>query len=207
MEADAVHTLVLDSVSPAVTSTWMQENNGGKFLHEKYANSNVTYKVTVQERFLKDLTVTINGTAYTLDQLEAKKDTLGIGTITKDEDADITKTTDNTLYHFTLVFNKDGNYNVKTTATDAATNTKSDNDNGFAFTIDTVAPELEVTYTAYNKNQTTSLLDPSKGRAYDKRSSRLYNSNSSYDREKLLCRKCGCSCQSSKQSKCRCVCC
>lgn len=166
MEADAVHTLVLDSVSPAVTSTWMQENNGGKFLHEKYANSNVTYKVTVQERFLKDLTVTINGTAYTLDQLEAKKDTLGIGTITKDEDADITKTTDNTLYHFTLVFNKDGNYNVKTTATDAATNTKSDNDNGFAFTIDTVAPELEVTYTAYNKNQTTSLLDPSKGRAY-----------------------------------------
>lgn len=166
MEADAVHTLVLDSVSPAVTSTWTQANNGGKFLHEKYANSNVTYEVTVQERFLKDLIVTINDKNYTLEQLEAQKDTLGIGTITKDEDADITKTTDNTLYHFTLVFNKDGNYNVKTTATDAATNTKSDNDNGFAFTIDTVAPELEVTYTAYNKDQTTLVLDTSKGRVY-----------------------------------------
>lgn len=166
MEADAVHTLVLDSVSPAVTSTWTQANNGGKFLHEKYANSNVTYEVTVQERFLKDLIVTINDKNYTLEQLEAQKDTLGIGTITKDEDADITKTTDNTLYHFTLVFNKDGNYNVKTTAIDAATNTKSDNDNGFAFTIDTVAPELEVTYTAYNKDQTTLVLDTSKGRVY-----------------------------------------
>ena len=72
--------------------------------------------------------------------------------------------TDSTLYKFTLIFDKDGDYKVKTTATDAATNTKSDDE--FEFTIDTVAPELEVTYTAYNKNQTTSLLDPSKGRAY-----------------------------------------
>ncbi len=164
MDTDAVHTLVLDSVSPVVTSTWAQVNNNKEFRHGKYANSNVTYEVTVQERFLKDLIVTINGKDYTLDQLEAQKDTLGIGTITKDAAADITKTTDSTLYKFTLVFDKDGDYKVKTTATDAATNTGSDNE--FAFTIDTVAPELEVTYTAYNKNQTTSLLDPSKGRAY-----------------------------------------
>lgn len=164
MDTDAVHTLVLDSVSPVVTSAWTQVNNGGKFLHEKYANSNVTYEVTVQERFLKDLIVTINDKDYTLKQLEAQKDTLGIGTIKKDATADITKTTDSTRYKFTLIFDKDGDYKVKTTATDAAANTGSDNE--FTFTIDTVAPELEVTYTAYNKNQTTSLLDPSKGRAY-----------------------------------------
>lgn len=164
MDTDAVHTLVLDSVSPVVTSAWTQVNNGGKFLHEKYANSNVTYEVTVQERFLKDLIVTINDKDYTLKQLEAQKGTLGIGTIKKDAVADIKKTTDSTLYKFTLIFDKDGDYKVKTTATDAATNTKSDDE--FEFTIDTVAPELEVTYTAYNKNQTTSLLNPSKGRAY-----------------------------------------
>ena len=164
MDTDAVHTLVLDSVSPVVTSSWAQVNNNKEFRHGKYANSNVTYEVTVQERFLKDLIVTINDKDYTLDQLEAQKDTLGIGTIKKDATADITKTTDSTLYKFTLIFDKDGDYKVKTTATDAATNTKSDDE--FEFTIDTVAPELEVTYTAYNKNQTTSLLDPSKGRAY-----------------------------------------
>lgn len=164
MDTDAVHTLVLDSVSPVVTSSWAQVNNNKEFRHGKYANSNVTYEVTVQERFLKDLIVTINDKDYTLDQLEAQKDTLGIGTITKDAAADITKTTDKTLYHFTLIFDKDGDYKVKTTATDAAANIGSDNE--FTFTVDTVAPELEVTYTAYNKNQTTSLLDPSKGRAY-----------------------------------------
>lgn len=146
MDTDAVHTLVLDSVSPVVTSSWAQVNNNKEFRHGKYANSNVTYEVTVQERFLKDLIVTINDKDYTLDQLEAQKDTLGIGTIKKDATADITKTTDSTLYKFTLIFDKDGDYKVKTTATDAATNTKSDDE--FEFTIDTVAPELEVTYTA-----------------------------------------------------------
>lgn len=164
MDTDAVHTLVLDSVSPVVTSSWAQVNNNKEFRHGKYANSNVTYEVTVQERFLKDLIVTINDKDYTLEQLEAQKDTLGIGTIKKDATADITKTTDSTLYKFTLIFDKDGDYKVKITATDAAANTKSDDE--FEFTIDTVEPELEVTYTAYNKNQTTSLLDPSKGRAY-----------------------------------------
>lgn len=98
MDTDAVHTLVLDSVSPVVTSAWTQVNNGGKFLHEKYANSNVTYEVTVQERFLKNLIVTINNKDYTLEQLEAQKDTLGIGTIKKDAVADITKTKTDYIY-------------------------------------------------------------------------------------------------------------
>lgn len=164
---DENNTWTIKNIGKLKDGETIESNNYIVFVKAKdgkYANSNVTYEVTVQERFLKDLIVTINDKDYTLDQLEAQKDTLGIGTIKKDATADITKTTDSTLYKFTLIFDKDGDYKVKTTATDAATNTKSDDE--FEFTIDTVAPELEVTYTAYNKNQTTSLLDPSKGRAY-----------------------------------------
>ena len=166
MDADAKHTIVLDSIAPTVTSVCEQENNNKQFLHKKYANSNVTYDVTVQERFLKDLSIQINGKDYTLAQLEEQKTALGIGTVKKDEVVDLTqeKTTDETKYHFTLIFTKDGDYTVKTTATDGAINTGSDA--GFTFVIDTVAPELKVTYTAYNKKQTTSRLSTTSGRVY-----------------------------------------
>ena len=74
------------------------------------------------------MSIQINGKDYTLAQLEEQKTALGIGTVKKDEVVDLTqeKTTDETKYHFTLIFTKDGDYTVKTTATDGAINTGSD---------------------------------------------------------------------------------
>lgn len=167
MENDAVHTLVIDSKPPTVKADYTQknlnENNEHGFRNEKYANSDVTYKVTVTERFLKDITVSINGKDYTLDELETEETqaSLGIKEITKDELPDITKTTDQTEYVFSIVFSKDGKYKVKTIATDAAGNTGSDTKDGFEFIIDTVAPTLNLTYTAKQNNTETQLaLDP-----------------------------------------------
>lgn len=137
MDTDAVHTLVLDSVSPVVTSSWAQVNNNKEFRHGKYANSNVTYEVTVQERFLKDLIVTINDKDYTLDQLEAQKDTLGIGTIKKDATADITKTT--------VTFSGDSDYTVSYDCYDLAGN-KSNTENLEEFTVDKTVPVIKVSY-------------------------------------------------------------
>ena len=170
MENDAVHTLVIDSKPPTVEAKYTQknlnENNEHCFRNEKYANSDVTYTVTVTERFLKNITVSINGKDYTLDELEKNKESLGIKEITKDELPDITKTTDQTEYVFSIVFDKDGKYKVKTIATDAAGNTGDDvkdteNEDGFEFIIDTVAPTLDLTYTAKQNNTETQLaLDP-----------------------------------------------
>ena len=170
MENDAVHTLVIDSISPTVKAEYTQKNlnekNEPHLRNKKYANSDVTYTVTVTERFLKNITVSINGKDYTLDELEKNKESLGIKEITKDELPDITKTTDQTEYVFSIVFDKDGKYKVKTIATDAAGNTGDDakdteNNEGFEFIIDTVAPTLDLTYTAKQNNTETQLaLDP-----------------------------------------------
>ena len=172
MENDAVHTLVIDSKPPTVEAEYTQknlnENNEHCFRNEKYANSDVTYTVTVTERFLTDIKVCINGKAYSFDKLKKNKESLGIKEITKNELPDITKTTDQTKYDFSIVFNKDGKYKVKTIATDAAGNKGYDagdidenNNNGFEFIIDTVAPTLDLTYTAKQNNTETQLaLDP-----------------------------------------------
>ena len=170
MENDAVHTLVIDSISPTVKAEYTQKNlnekNEPHLRNKKYANSDVTYTVTVTERFSKNITVYINGKDYTLDELEKNKESLGIKEITKDELPDITKTTDQTEYVFSIVFDKDGKYKVKTIATDAAGNTGDDvkdteNEDGFEFIIDTVAPTLDLTYTAKQNNTETQLaLDP-----------------------------------------------
>ena len=170
MENDAVHTLVIDSKPPTVEAKYTQKNlnekNEPHLRNKKYANSDVTYTVTVTERFLKNITVSINGKDYTLDELEKNKESLGIKEITKDELPDITKTTDQTEYVFSIVFDKDGKYKVKTIATDAAGNTGDDvkdteNEDGFEFIIDTVAPTLDLTYTAKQNNTETQLaLDP-----------------------------------------------
>lgn len=170
MENDAVHTLVIDSISPTVKAEYTQKNlnekNEPHLRNKKYANSDMTYTVTVTERFLKNITVSINGKDYTLDELEKNKESLGIKEITKDELPDITKTTDQTEYVFSIVFDKDGKYKVKTIATDAAGNTGDDvkdteNEDGFEFIIDTVAPTLDLTYTAKQNNTETQLaLDP-----------------------------------------------
>ncbi len=126
----------------------------------------MTYTVTVTERFLTDIKVCINGKAYSFDELKKNKESLGIKEITKDELPDITKTTDQTEYVFSIVFDKDGKYKVKTIATDAAGNTGDDvkdteNEDGFEFIIDTVAPTLDLTYTAKQNNTETQLaLDP-----------------------------------------------
>lgn len=171
MENDAVHTLVIDPISPTVKADYTQENlnenNEQRFRNKKYANSDVTYKVTVTERFLTDIKVCINGKAYSFDELKKNKESLGIKEITKNELPDITKTTDQTEYVFSIVFDKDGKYKVKTIATDAAGNTGSDTENdtenkdGFEFIIDTVAPTLNLTYTAKQNNTETQLvLDP-----------------------------------------------
>lgn len=170
MENDAVHTLVIDSKLPTVEAKYTQknlnENNEHCFRNEKYANSDVTYTVTVTERFLTDIKVCINGKAYSFDELKKNKESLGIKEITKNELPDITKTTDQTEYVFSIVFDKDGKYKVKTIATDAAGNTGDDakdteNNEGFEFIIDTVAPTLDLTYTAKQNNTETQLtLDP-----------------------------------------------
>ncbi len=170
MENDAVHTLVIDSKPPTVEAKYTQknlnENNEHCFRNEKYANSDVTYTVTVTERFLTDIKVCINGKAYSFDELKKNKESLGIKEITKNELPDITKTTDQTEYVFSIVFDKDGKYKVKTIATDAAGNTGDDakdteNNEGFEFIIDTVAPTLNLTYTAKQNNTETHLaLDP-----------------------------------------------
>lgn len=172
MENDAVHTLVIDSKPPTVEAEYTQknlnENNEQRFRNKKYANSDVTYTVTVTERFLTDIKVCINGKAYSFDKLKKNKESLGIKEITKNELPDITKTTDQTKYDFSIVFNKDGKYKVKTIATDAAGNKGYDagdidenNNNGFEFIIDTVAPTLDLTYTAKQNNTETQLaLDP-----------------------------------------------
>ena len=61
MENDAVHTLVIDPISPTVKADYTQknlnENNEQRFRNKKYANSDVTYTVTVTERFLTDIKV------------------------------------------------------------------------------------------------------------------------------------------------------
>ena len=172
MENDAVHTLVIDSKPPTVEAEYTQknlnENNEQRFRNKKYENSDVTYTVTVTERFLTDIKVCINGKAYSFDELKKNKESLGIKEITKNELPDITKTTDQTKYDFSIVFNKDGKYKVKTIATDAAGNKGYDagdidenNNNGFEFIIDTVAPTLDLTYTAKQNNTETQLaLDP-----------------------------------------------
>lgn len=164
METRADYTLVLDSIAPTVESSYAQTNNNGAFLNAKYANSDVTYSVNVTERFLNVLKVTLNGTEYTLEELNSQKDALGIKEITMDKVNDFADTTDSTVYKFTIVFHKDGEYTVQTKVADAAGNTGEDKE--FSFVIDTVRPEMQVTYTAYRPNGTSFVLDPSRGRAY-----------------------------------------
>lgn len=172
METPAKHTLVLDSKVPKVDSSYVQANNNGTFLNGKYANSDVTYSVRVTERFLNEVKVTLNGTEYTLEELKSKKDALGIKEITMDKVNDFANTTDSTEYNFSIVFHKDGEYTVYTKAIDAAKNEgtdkvkDTDTDEPFTFVIDTVRPEMQVTYTAYRPNGTSFVLDPSQGRAY-----------------------------------------
>ena len=164
METRADYTLVLDSIAPTVASSYAQVNNNGAFLNAKYANSDVTYSVNVTERFLNVLKVTLNGTEYTLEELNSQKDALGIKEITMDKVNDFADTTDSTVYKFTIVFHKDGEYTVQTKVADAAGNTGEDKE--FSFVIDTVRPDMQVTYTAYRPNGTSFVLDPSQGRAY-----------------------------------------
>ena len=164
METRADYTLVLDSIAPTVDSSYAQANNNGAFLNAKYANSDVTYSVNVTERFLNVLKVTLNGTEYTLEELNSQKDALGIKEISMDPVNNFADTTDSTVYKFTIVFHKDGEYTVQTKVADAAGNTGEDKE--FSFVIDTVRPEMQVTYTAYRPNGTSFVLDPSRGRAY-----------------------------------------
>ena len=164
METPAKHTLVLDSTAPKVDSSYVQANNNGTFLNKKYANSDVTYSVSVTERFLNEVKVTLNGTEYTLEELTSQKDALGIKEITMDKANDFADTTDSTKYNFSIVFHKDGKYTVQTKVADAAGNKGEDKE--FSFVIDTVRPEMQVTYTAYRPNGTSFVLDPSRGRAY-----------------------------------------
>lgn len=164
METRADYTLVLDSIAPTVESSYAQANNNGAFLNAKYANSDVIYSVNVTERFLNELKVTLNGTAYTLDELNSQKDALGIKEISMDPVNNFADTKDSTVYRFSIVFHKDGEYTVQTKVADAAGNTGEDKE--FSFVIDTVRPEMQVTYTAYRPNGTSFVLDPSQGRAY-----------------------------------------
>ena len=164
METRADYTLVLDSIAPTVESSYAQANNNGAFLNAKYANSDVTYSVNVTERFLNVLKVTLNGVTYTLEELNSQKDALGIKEISMDPVNDFADTTDSTVYKFTIVFHKDGEYTVQTKVADAAGNTGEDKE--FSFVIDTVRPDMQVTYTAYRPNGTSFVLDPSQGRAY-----------------------------------------
>lgn len=164
METRSDYTLVLDSIAPTVDSSYAQANNNGAFLNAKYANSDVTYSVNVTERFLNVLKVTLNGTEYTLEELNSQKDALGIKEISMDPVNNFADTTDSTVYKFTIVFHKDGEYTVQTKVADAAGNTGEDKE--FSFVIDTVRPEMQVTYTAYRPNGTSFVLDPSRGRAY-----------------------------------------
>lgn len=164
METRADYTLVLDSIAPTVESSYAQANNNGAFLNAKYANSDVTYSVNVTERFLNELKVTLNGTVYTLEELNSQKDALGIKEISMDPVNDFADTKDSTVYRFTIVFHKDGEYTVQTKVADAAGNKGEDKE--FSFVIDTVRPEMQVTYTAYRPNGTSFVLDPSWGRAY-----------------------------------------
>ena len=164
METRADYTLVLDSIAPTVESSYAQANNNGAFLNAKYANSDVTYSVNVTERFLNELKVTLNGTAYTLDELNSQKDALGIKEISMDPVNNFADPKDSTVYRFTIVFHKDGEYTVQTKVADAAGNKGEDKE--FSFVIDTVRPEMQVTYTAYRPNGTSFVLDPSRGRAY-----------------------------------------
>lgn len=164
METRSDRTLVLDSIAPTVDSSYVQANNNGAFLNAKYANSDVTYSVNVTERFLNELKVTLNGTAYTLEELNSQKDALGIKEISMDPVNNFADTKDSTVYRFSIVFHKDGEYTVQTKVADAAGNTGEDKE--FSFVIDTVRPEMQVTYTAYRPNGTSFVLDPSQGRAY-----------------------------------------
>lgn len=164
METRADYTLVLDSIAPTVESSYAQANNNGAFLNAKYANSDVTYSVNVTERFINELKVTLNGTVYTLEELNSQKDALGIKEISMDPVNDFADTKDSTVYRFTIVFHKDGEYTVQTKVADAAGNKGEDKE--FSFVIDTVRPEMQVTYTAYRPNGTSFVLDPSQGRAY-----------------------------------------
>ena len=164
METRKDYTLVLDSIAPTVESSYAQANNNGAFLNAKYANSDVTYSVNVTERFLNELKVTLNGTVYTLEELNSQKDALGIKKISMDPVNKFADTKDSTVYRFTIVFHKDGEYTVQTKVADAAGNKGEDKE--FSFVIDTVRPEMQVTYTAYRPNGTSFVLDPSRGRAY-----------------------------------------
>ena len=106
METRADYTLVLDSIAPTVESSYAQANNNGAFLNAKYANSDVTYSVNVTERFLNELKVTLNGTAYILDELNSQKDALGIKEISMDPVNNFSDTKDSTVYRFTIVFHR-----------------------------------------------------------------------------------------------------
>ena len=164
MERPSRYTIVLDAVRPVVTSSHTQVNNHTKLANGFYANSHVTYDVAVRERFLKTLRVAVNGVFYTLAELEAQKEHLGIESVTKDAGADILRTTDETVYRFAITFAADGEYTVQTTATDAAGN--DGRDCLFRFIIDTVKPELELIYTACHMDGAQTVLDVSGGRAY-----------------------------------------
>lgn len=158
------HTFVVDAVCPAITSSCSQVNNQKDFMNGFYANSPVTYTAVVQERFLRAVKVGVNGVFYTLEELEAKKDDLGIMSVTKDGADDISQTTDATKYRFSITFTADGDYTVQTMAADAAGNCSYDPQRHFV--IDTVRPELELIYMAYHKDGTKTRLYPSRERAY-----------------------------------------
>lgn len=174
--ADFYLAYTFDSICPVVESSYSQVNNDGEFANKKliedekyryYANSNVTYSFTVKERFLKEVVVNINGEKVPVTELVEKKSSLGIENVTLAEIPSVSSEPapeDDKEYEFEIVFEKDGDYTVQTVATDAAGNTGEDET--FCFTIDTVCPELKVTYTAHHEDGAISVLDPSKGCVY-----------------------------------------
>ncbi|MBS6194851.1 MAG: Ig-like domain repeat protein [Clostridiales bacterium] len=154
MENAAETTFVVDGVKPEVVSSIKQEGNKGEFRNTKYANSDVIYTVTVTERYLNtnEVKVTINNKTYLLTELQSAANALGIeiipGTVPEYDDL-----MDNTTYTLTIKFKKDGDYKVSTNVVDYAGNPGGDKEK--EFTIDTKAPELTATYTAYYKDGTS----------------------------------------------------
>ena len=179
-ESNANELFILDSTAPEVTITYNDDNDKVKVHNSKYFNHKRSAKVSIKERNFdsKNLgfTLTRDNKSVTYDSFEKLKEAIkdnnwedcSIKEEIKDNQDDKAKETydDDRIHTFTIKFgqdNYDHDYTISITTTDLAGNSNDSVKDknigaetvatGKEFTVDMLAPVLEVKYFTYKDKE------------------------------------------------------
>lgn len=135
---------VIDPVAPKIIT--QEYSSESKIRNGKYYNKEVVLTTEIQERFLdvdNDVSYTINGKEVSLQKLRKNKKEYGISEISYTQSNNY-KEPDKSLTTISVTFEADRQYEVSTSVKDMAGN--KDESELYSFVIDTVAPQVRVSY-------------------------------------------------------------